>query len=73
MANRDIVAIGTSAGGFEALCFLANEFERKAAVLRECDRPPRPRGTERVRTPQSITLPGRAQKRESEQSRALIV
>jgi hypothetical protein len=35
MANRDIVAIGTSAGGFEALCFLANEFERKAAVLRD--------------------------------------
>lgn len=26
MANRDIVAIGTSAGGFEALCFLAKGF-----------------------------------------------
>jgi two-component system, chemotaxis family, protein-glutamate methylesterase/glutaminase len=26
MANRDIVAIGTSAGGFKALLFLANGF-----------------------------------------------
>jgi chemotaxis response regulator CheB len=26
MANRDIVAIGTSAGGFEALRFLAKGF-----------------------------------------------
>ncbi len=26
MANRDIVAIGTSAGGFEALLFLAKRF-----------------------------------------------
>jgi two-component system, chemotaxis family, protein-glutamate methylesterase/glutaminase len=28
MANRDIVAIGTSAGGFEALRFLANGLDR---------------------------------------------
>jgi two-component system chemotaxis response regulator CheB len=28
MANRDILAIGTSAGGFEALRFLAREFSR---------------------------------------------
>jgi two-component system chemotaxis response regulator CheB len=28
MANRDILAIGTSAGGFEALRFLAGEFSR---------------------------------------------
>jgi two-component system, chemotaxis family, protein-glutamate methylesterase/glutaminase len=28
MANRDIVAIGTSAGGFEALLFLAKGFKR---------------------------------------------
>jgi two-component system chemotaxis response regulator CheB len=28
MANRDVVAIGTSAGGFEALLFLAKEFQK---------------------------------------------
>jgi hypothetical protein len=28
MANRDIVAIGTSAGGFEALRFLAKGFDQ---------------------------------------------
>src|SRR5262249_21996284 len=28
MANRDIVAIGTSAGGFEALLFLAKGFQK---------------------------------------------
>jgi two-component system, chemotaxis family, protein-glutamate methylesterase/glutaminase len=35
MANRDILAIGTSAGGFEALRFLAREFSRDfpASVL----------------------------------------
>ena len=35
MANRDILAIGTSAGGFEALRFLAGEFSRDfpASVL----------------------------------------
>ncbi len=35
MANRDILAIGTSAGGFEALRFLAREFPRDlpASVL----------------------------------------
>src|SRR5436309_1978418 len=35
MANRDILAIGTSAGGFNALRFLANEFPQDlpASVL----------------------------------------
>ncbi|MBV9567084.1 MAG: chemotaxis protein CheB, partial [Hyphomicrobiales bacterium] len=35
MANRDILALGTSAGGFEALRFLAREFPRNlpASVL----------------------------------------
>lgn len=35
MANRDILAIGTSAGGVEALRFLASEFARDlpASVL----------------------------------------
>ncbi len=35
MANRDIVAIGTSAGGFEALRFLAKGFDQDfpAAIL----------------------------------------
>src|SRR5262245_64667526 len=35
MANRDILAIGTSAGGFEALRFLAGEFpcDLPASVL----------------------------------------
>jgi two-component system, chemotaxis family, protein-glutamate methylesterase/glutaminase len=28
MANRDIVAIGTSAGGFDALRFLAKGFDQ---------------------------------------------
>ena len=32
MANRDIGAIGTSAGGFEALCFLAKEFDHDFAA-----------------------------------------
>ena len=32
MANRDILAIGTSAGGFEALRFLAGEFSRDFPV-----------------------------------------
>src|SRR5262249_43519991 len=35
MANRDIVAVGTSAGGFEALRFLAKEFPQNfpASIL----------------------------------------
>jgi two-component system, chemotaxis family, protein-glutamate methylesterase/glutaminase len=35
MANRDIVAIGTSAGGFEALRFLAKGFDQRfpASIL----------------------------------------
>jgi two-component system, chemotaxis family, protein-glutamate methylesterase/glutaminase len=35
MANRDVLAIGTSAGGFDALRFLAGEFSRDfpASVL----------------------------------------
>jgi len=37
VANRDVLAIGTSAGGFEALRFLASEFPHDfpASVLAE--------------------------------------
>jgi len=40
VANRDILAIGTSAGGFEALRFLASEFPHDFPCFRSCGHPP---------------------------------